>query len=123
MAELLRNPEKLQKLKEELEHVLGKDEKQIEESHISNLPFLEAVVKETFRFHTPIPFLLPHKSQEDVELCGFTVPKNAQVWVNVWAMGRDSSIWTNPNEFMPERFLERLYTLCWALLFMAMIGS
>ncbi|XP_015950859.1 cytochrome P450 76T24-like [Arachis duranensis] len=106
MAELLRNPEKMQKLKEELEHVLGKGEKQIEESHISNLPFLGAVVKETLRFHTPIPFLLPHKSQEDVELCGFTVPKNAQVWVNVWAMGRDSSIWINPNEFMPERFLE-----------------
>ncbi|QHO54560.1 hypothetical protein S83_005384 [Arachis hypogaea] len=106
MAELLRNPEKMQKLKEELEHVLGKNEKQIEESHISNLPFLGAVVKETLRFHTPIPFLLPHKSQQDVELCGFTVPKNAQVWVNVWAIGRDSSIWTNPNEFMPERFLE-----------------
>ncbi|MED6150364.1 hypothetical protein PIB30_071570 [Stylosanthes scabra] len=107
MAELLRNPEKLQKMKEELEHVLGKDndEEQIEESHISNLPFLRAVVKETFRLHTPLPLLVPHMSQEDVELCGFIVPKNAQVLVNVWAMGRDSSIWTNPNEFMPERFL------------------
>ncbi|QHO54558.1 Inactive cytochrome P450 [Arachis hypogaea] len=51
MAKLLCNLEKLQ-LKEELEHDLGKDEPQIEESHISNLPFLGAVVKETFRFHT-----------------------------------------------------------------------
>ncbi|MED6190168.1 hypothetical protein PIB30_103077, partial [Stylosanthes scabra] len=39
-------------------------------------------------------------------VCGFTVPKNSQVWVNVWAIGRDSSIWTNPIEFVPERFLE-----------------
>ncbi|RYR71982.1 hypothetical protein Ahy_A02g006192 [Arachis hypogaea] len=77
MVKLLCNLEELQ-LKEELEHDLGKDEPQIEESHISNLPFLGAVVKETFRFHTPISLLVPHKSQEDVELCGFNVPKNAQ---------------------------------------------
>ncbi|KAL1369022.1 cytochrome P450 76T24-like [Arachis hypogaea] len=105
MAELLRNPEKLEKVRNELQHVLGKNE-QLEEKHISKLPFLKAVVKETFRLHPPAPLLVPHKAQEDVELCGFIVPKNAQVWVNVWAMGRDSSIWTNPNEFMPERFLE-----------------
>ncbi|KAL4338558.1 hypothetical protein AHAS_Ahas12G0222200 [Arachis hypogaea] len=105
MAELLRNPEKLEKVRNELQHVIGKNE-QLEEKHISKLPFLKAVVKETFRLHPPAPLLVPHKSQENVELCGFIVPKNAQVWVNVWAMGRDSSIWTNPNEFMPERFLE-----------------
>ncbi|XP_057744418.1 cytochrome P450 76T24-like [Arachis stenosperma] len=106
MAELVRNPKELKKVREELHQVLGK-EQQIEESHISKLPFLRAVVKETFRLHPPAPLLLPHKSpQEDIELCGFMVPKNAQVWVNVWGMGRDSSIWTNPNEFMPQRFLE-----------------
>ena len=38
-------------------------------------------------------------------LCGFVVPKNAQILINVWAMGRDSSVWQNPNVFMPERFL------------------
>ncbi|RYR70979.1 hypothetical protein Ahy_A02g005284 [Arachis hypogaea] len=106
MAELVRNPKELKKVREELHQVPGK-EQQIEESHISKLPFLRAVVKETFRLHPPAPLLLPHKSpQEDIELCGFMVPKNAQVLVNVWGMGRDSSIWTNPNEFMPQRFLE-----------------
>jgi cytochrome P450 len=41
-----------------------------------------------------------------VNILGFNVPKNAQVLVNVWAMGRDPTIWKNPNVFMPERFLE-----------------
>ncbi|KAF7844728.1 geraniol 8-hydroxylase-like [Senna tora] len=104
MAELLCNPEKLKKAKQELQLSLHKDE-QFKESHISKLPFLKAVVKETLRLHPPTPFLIPHKSEEDVELCGFVVPKNAQILVNVWAMGRDSSVWENPNQFMPERFL------------------
>ncbi|XP_061347279.1 geraniol 8-hydroxylase-like [Gastrolobium bilobum] len=105
MTELLRNPEKLDKVTKELQQVLVKGE-QLEESNISKLPFLRAVVKETLRLHPPIPFLVPHKSEVDVELCGYMVPKSAQILVNVWAMGRDSSIWTNPNEFMPERFLK-----------------
>ncbi|KAH1068287.1 hypothetical protein GLYMA_03G021200v4 [Glycine max] len=105
MAELLRNPEKLEIVRKELQQVLAKGE-QLEESHISNLAYLQAVVKETFRLHPPIPMLVPHKSEVDVELCGFMVPKSAQILVNVWATGRDSSIWTNPNQFTPERFLE-----------------
>jgi cytochrome P450 len=106
MAELLNNPEKMAKIRDEVEQVLGKDELG-QELDISKFPFLQAVVKETFRLHPPAPFLVPHKAETDVELCGFTVPKNAQILVNVWAMGRDSSIWTNPNLFMPERFLEQ----------------
>ncbi|KAL0464692.1 UNVERIFIED_CONTAM: cytochrome [Sesamum latifolium] len=46
------------------------------------------------------------KAVDDVEINGYIVPKNAQVLVNVWAMGRDSSVWPNPDAFMPERFLE-----------------
>ncbi|CAJ1949888.1 unnamed protein product [Sphenostylis stenocarpa] len=105
MSELLRNPEKLEKVRKELQQVLVKGE-QLEESHISKLPFLQAVVKETFRLHPPVPLLVPHKSEVDIELCDFMVPKSAQILVNLWAMGRDSSIWPNPNEFTPQRFLE-----------------
>lgn len=105
MAELLRNPEKLAKARKELHQVIGKDVT-IEESHILKLPFLRAVVKETLRLHPPAPLLLPHKSDEVVEISDFIVPKNAQILVNVWGMGRDPSIWENPNLFVPERFLE-----------------
>ncbi|MED6196697.1 hypothetical protein PIB30_049831 [Stylosanthes scabra] len=107
MAELLRNPKNIVKVREELGQVLGKGEQQkLEESHISQLPFLRAIVKETLRLHPPAPFLVPHRSENDVEVCGYLVPKNAQILINVWAMGRDSSVWKNPNEFMPERFLK-----------------
>ncbi|KAF7844708.1 geraniol 8-hydroxylase-like [Senna tora] len=30
---------------------------------------------------------------------------NSQILINVWAMGRDPSVWENPNQFMPEKFL------------------
>ena len=106
LSELILNPEKMAKARDELKEVLGKD-RLVQEVDISKFPFLRAIVKETLRLHPPAPFLVPHKAETNVEMRGFIVPKNAQILVNVWAMGRDSSIWTNPNLFMPERFLEQ----------------
>ncbi|XP_054781363.1 cytochrome P450 76T24-like [Prosopis cineraria] len=106
MAELMRNPKKMVKARTELQQVLDKSTLKLEESMVSKLPFLQAVIKETLRLHPPVPFLIPHKAICDVELCGFLVPKNSQILANVWAMGRDPSIWENPNSFIPERFLE-----------------
>ena len=104
MAELIHNPEKMAIARSEIKEVIGKDAMIIEESDICKLPYLEAVVKESLRLHPPAPFLLPHKALCDVEIGGFVVPKDAQILCNVWAIGRDPTIWSNPNEFMPERF-------------------
>ncbi|KAH9697128.1 cytochrome P450 family 76 subfamily C polypeptide 7 [Citrus sinensis] len=104
MTELLHNPGALSKAKLELEQTVGKGNP-IEESDIIRLTYLQAVVKETFRLHPPAPLLIPRKALEDVEIAGFTVPKGAQVFVNVWAIGRDESTWDNPHTFIPERFL------------------
>ncbi|XP_050289096.1 cytochrome P450 76T24-like isoform X4 [Quercus robur] len=106
MAVLLHNPIKMAKARDELDEVLGKGG-HVQESDISKFHYLQAIVKETFRLHPPVPFLIPHKAETNIEICGFIVPKNAQTLINVWAMGRDSSIWQNPNLFMPERFLEQ----------------
>ncbi|RVW41040.1 Geraniol 8-hydroxylase [Vitis vinifera] len=105
MAELLNNPKAMAKARSELDEVLGKG-MIVEESDISKLPYLQAVVKETFRLHPPVPFLVPRKTEMESEILGYAVPKNAQVLVNVWAIGRDPMLWTNPNSFVPERFLE-----------------
>ncbi|KAK2650506.1 hypothetical protein Ddye_017995 [Dipteronia dyeriana] len=105
MAELLHNPEKLTKAQTELRQVIGKDGL-VQEFDIAKLPYLQAIMKETLRLHPPGPFLVPRKSETEVEISSYRVPKSAQILVNVWAMGRDSSVWQNPTSFMPERFLD-----------------
>ncbi|CAN1747933.1 Geraniol 8-hydroxylase [Linum perenne] len=104
MVELLRNPDKLTKARDELHQTIGKGN-HLEESDISRLPYLQAVIKETFRLHPSLPLLVPRKAGVDVEINGFTIPKGAQILINVWAMGRDPTIWEDPTSFMPERFI------------------
>lgn len=104
MAELLNNPEVMSKGRAELEQVIGKGN-QVKESDITRLPYLQAIVKETLRLH-PALAVIPRRAEADVEICGYVVPKGAQVFINAWAIGRDPSIWDNPAKFRPERFLE-----------------
>ncbi|KAF6144595.1 hypothetical protein GIB67_006087 [Kingdonia uniflora] len=104
MTELIRNHEIMEKARLELQQTIEKD-KVVEESDIAQLPYLQAIVKETLRLHPPVPLLLPHRAETEVELCGFTVPKHTQVLVNAWAISRDPDTWERPTTFMPERFM------------------
>ncbi|OWM71937.1 geraniol 8-hydroxylase-like [Punica granatum] len=104
MAELLRNPEKLSKAQAELEQVIGRGNP-VKESDIARLPYIQATVKETFRMHPAAPLLLPRRARATVQVGGYTIPEGAQILVNVWAVGRDTATWKNPDEFIPERFL------------------
>nr|AKI33916.1 cytochrome P450 76AD1-like protein [Ercilla volubilis] len=107
MAELVKNPEIMLKAETEIKQALGNDPSLIiQESDIAKLPYLQAIVKETLRLHPPTVFLLPRKAEVDVELYGYVVPKNAQVLVNLWAIGRDPKVWNDPEMFSPERFLD-----------------
>ncbi|XP_027109769.2 cytochrome P450 76T24-like [Coffea arabica] len=105
MAELLRSPEIKSKARDEIMEIVGKSEL-VQESDISNLPYLQSLVKETFRLHPAAP-LLGRKAESDTEIHGYMVPQNAEVMVNLWAMGRDPCLWPNPNLFLPERFMDR----------------
>ncbi|GLJ32056.1 hypothetical protein SUGI_0645470 [Cryptomeria japonica] len=105
MAELIRNPHTMKKAQAELEEVVGR-ERRVEESDLEHLPYLRAVVKEVFRLHPVAPLLLPHRADSSCEIMGFVIPKDTQIWVNVWAIGRDPAVWKEASKFMPERFLE-----------------
>ncbi|KAG8660791.1 iridoid oxidase-like [Manihot esculenta] len=104
MAELLRNPEAMRKAKEELNKVVGEN-KNVEETDIEKLPYLQAVVKEAFRLHPPLPLLIPRNTIKDTNFMGYHIPKDTQVLVSAWAMGRDPDSWEDPLAFKPERFL------------------
>ncbi|EES03767.1 hypothetical protein BDA96_03G353500 [Sorghum bicolor] len=104
MAELLRNPRVQEKLQEELDDVVGRD-RVLSETDFPNLPYLQAVVKESLRLHPPTPLMLPHRASASVKIAGYDIPKGANVVVNVWAVARDPAVWDDPLEFRPERFL------------------
>ncbi|KAI3908052.1 hypothetical protein MKW98_003697 [Papaver atlanticum] len=104
MTELLLNPKVMRKIKAEIAQVIGHDRK-IEESDIENLPYLAAVLKETMRLHPSIPLLIPRTNSEDTEFMGYMIPKDTQVLVNVWGIGRDPASWNNPLLFNPDRYL------------------
>lgn len=104
LAEMLKAPAILGRAQSELDRVVGRD-RRLEESDIPNLPYLQAVCKEALRLHPSTPLGLPHFTFEDCEVAGFRIPKNSRLLVNIWAIGRDASVWPDPLEFRPERFL------------------
>ncbi|CAO2041888.1 unnamed protein product [Urochloa humidicola] len=104
MAQLLRHPEKMKKVAAELDAQLGSKDFVLE-SDLSKLPYLHAVVKETLRLHPAVPIIPREVVADDVSLGGFNLPKGTGVVVNLWAIGRDESVWPCPEEFIPERFL------------------
>ncbi|MBA0744571.1 hypothetical protein Gogos_007186 [Gossypium gossypioides] len=105
MTELLRHPNKLRKVIEELDAIIG-DQNVVEESNLPRLLYLDAVVKETFRIHPPVPLLVPHMPSETTVIAGYTIPKNSCIFFNVWAIQRDAEFWEDPLRFEPERFLK-----------------
>lgn len=104
IAELVNHPEVQQKIRREISTVLKGNP--VTESHLHELPYLQAAVKEVLRLHTPIPLLVPHMNLEEAKLGGFTIPKESKIVVNAWWLANNPKWWEKPEEFRPERFLE-----------------
>uniref|UniRef100_A0A0D9X3I9 Cytochrome P450 n=1 Tax=Leersia perrieri TaxID=77586 RepID=A0A0D9X3I9_9ORYZ len=110
MAELMSNPQAMNKLQVELRSgIPGKREAKevVTEDDLSDMIYLRAVIKETLRLHPPAPLLEPHLSMEKLEIDGYIIPANISVIVNAWAIGRDETVWgKDAEEFKPERFID-----------------
>ncbi|XP_052138089.1 tryptamine 5-hydroxylase [Oryza glaberrima] len=103
MTELVRHPRILKKAQEEVRRVVG-DSGRVEESHLGELHYMRAIIKETFRLHPAVPLLVPRESVAPCTLGGYDIPARTRVFINTFAMGRDPEIWDNPLEYSPERF-------------------
>ncbi|KAE9593235.1 putative licodione synthase [Lupinus albus] len=103
LVELLKHPMLLQKAREEINNVVG-NTRLVEESDCLNLPYLQAIIKETFRLHPPVP-MVTRRCVEDCNIENYVIPNGTLVFVNVWSIGRNPKYWENPLEFRPERFL------------------
>ncbi|RVX04313.1 Cytochrome P450 71B34 [Vitis vinifera] len=105
MTELARNPRIMKKAQVEVRNSIGNKGK-VTEGDVDQLHYLKMVVKETLRLHPPAPLLVPRETMSHFEINGYHIYPKTQVHVNVWAIGRDPNLWKNPEEFLPERFMD-----------------
>ncbi|XP_021749803.1 cytochrome P450 71A22-like [Chenopodium quinoa] len=106
MAELLKHPQAMKQLQDEVRECISRSgKKRVDEDEVKNMKYLKAVIKETLRLHPPLPLLVFRESSQDVKVNGYDIAAGTQVIINAWTIQRDSASWDEPEEFLPERFL------------------
>lgn len=75
------------------------------------LPYIMAFIYEVMRFTSFVPLTIPHSTTADTSIMGYTIPKNTVIFINQWSINHDPAIWSEPETFDPERFLNQDGTL------------
>ncbi|KAF8885537.1 cytochrome P450 [Gymnopilus junonius] len=70
-----------------------------------NMPYLECIVQETYRWNNSVPTGLPHRSTEDDIYNGMFIPKGSIIVANTRGMTLDEDVYKNPHIFDPSRYL------------------
>ncbi|KAJ3408405.1 hypothetical protein HDV05_005033 [Chytridiales sp. JEL 0842] len=114
ILELSRHPHVLQKLRDELDKVLGpfSESEEITQSTITfddtvnNLPYLDYVIKETQRLHAVLP-QLPARivdSPQGLQVGSHHIQQGTYVFADVRSLHLSPKYWESPCEFKPERW-------------------
>ncbi|OAX32091.1 cytochrome P450 [Rhizopogon vinicolor AM-OR11-026] len=98
-------PDAQRRAQAEIDLVTGRDRLPIFEDRAS-LPYIDAVLRETFRWEPIVPLGVPHATTSDDIYDGYFIPRGATVMCNVWAISRDEKRYPNASRFMPERFID-----------------
>jgi cytochrome P450 len=72
-------------------------------SGTGDLPYLDAVVRESMRVLPPVPFQI-RVAQCDTEISGYRLPKGARVILNTFLTNRMPYLYPDGNLFRPERW-------------------
>ena len=101
------HPEVLAKVREEQERVrAGNFERPITLEMLDDMPYLRAVVKESLRVKPPVT-MVPYKTTKAFPISeDYTVPANSMVIPSFYNSLHDPEVFPQPDEFLPERWLD-----------------
>uniref|UniRef100_A0A3P8ZVA0 unspecific monooxygenase n=1 Tax=Esox lucius TaxID=8010 RepID=A0A3P8ZVA0_ESOLU len=99
---LATNPHVMTKLQEEIDTVFP-NKAPIQYEALMQMEYLDSVLNESLRLY-PIAPRLERVAKKTVEINGIIIPKDCVVLVPTWTLHRDPEIWSDPEEFKPERF-------------------
>jgi carotene epsilon-monooxygenase len=103
---LTKHPEKMVRVQEEIDSVLGA------KIMSGNVTFDDAVsptylrwcIFESMRLYPHPPVLIRRALQDDLLPNGWLVPKGQDVMISVYNIHHSASVWSNPEDFLPERW-------------------
>ena len=101
---LSKNEKAQQKCREEVYRVIGKENEPHYDT-VKDLDYISAVIKESMRLSSPVG-ALSRVANEDTTLNGYFVPKGTIIFLVTEYTQKDPDIWENPDQFIPERWLD-----------------
>ncbi|ENN80608.1 hypothetical protein YQE_02973, partial [Dendroctonus ponderosae] len=105
LYQLATRPEQQEKLYQELKRVLPDKNAPLTSEKLNQMVFLKAFVKEVFRMYSTV-IGNGRTLQEDMVLLGYKVPKGVQVVFPTLVTGSISEYVSEPESFMPERWMK-----------------
>ncbi|XP_072048700.1 cytochrome P450 2U1-like [Amphiura filiformis] len=116
-------PEIQKRVQQEMDSVVGRDRlpratvkrtRQLDGEEVprglsdkDKLPFTSAVLLEIQRIVSTNPLGIPHSCGDDTIIDGYYIPKGSVVVSNLWAVHHDPDTCKNPDQFNPDRFLDK----------------
>lgn len=105
LVALVNHPEIQKKLQKEIDSNVPRDRLPTMEDR-AKLNYVEATLLELFRWRTLLPLSLPRVTMIDSTIMDYHIPAGTMVLPNQYAVHNDPKVWSDPNEFRPERFLD-----------------
>ncbi|PNP53777.1 hypothetical protein THARTR1_05901 [Trichoderma harzianum] len=101
---MIMNPDVQRKAQEEIDRVVGPHRLPTRDDR-ENLPYINAIVKESLRYFPVAPMGVPHMASEEVFFRGYRIPSGSYILPATWWFLHDPKTYAEPSEFNPERFL------------------
>ncbi|XP_042317709.1 LOW QUALITY PROTEIN: cytochrome P450 4B1-like [Sceloporus undulatus] len=100
---MAQNPEHQQRCREEIKETLG-DRDTVQWDDLGKMPYITMCIKESLRLYPPVPGV-SRQLNKPVTFCdGRTLPEGATVFISIYCIHRNPSIWEDPEVFDPTRF-------------------
>jgi cytochrome P450 len=95
------HPEIMDRAQDEVDVLLGERAPTVE--HVTQLSYLDQVVKESLRLYPPI-HVGNRMTPREIQVESYTVPADTRVMYSIYLTHRDKKHWPDPLQFKPERF-------------------
>ncbi|KAJ6634646.1 Cytochrome P450 4C1 [Pseudolycoriella hygida] len=98
------HPEIQDKVYNELDSIFHGSDRKVTLSDMSEMKYLERVIKEAMRLYPPVP-IIGRRLSENIQLDEYCIPEGCMIKIDLYNLHRDPRFFADPETFDPDRFL------------------